>query len=353
MNSPLGDQDNSVTESSPHNLNERSLIEHNVSDWMSDEDDSPNAHRANYSAYEDDDSEARSFVSRRGYGWTFFLIVVAILGNLAVPITLDRLIGERYTPPPRPFPMGSVLEWMSYYFNTSFRAVFFGVWFAQYIAVWLWINSYVASRTTRWLLGLFLSAAIAYTVVLGMSIAWGPAPADFFWFCMIGSLGLYATINVLLKLLLRRSEFRWQPIQLGAGSRYSIRALLGTMVGSAMLMLGLKLFPYDSADARGTTVFFFVPLAIWIAWLAIAIATLIWLGLGLVFSNYRGRFAVGFLALATLGPIAFHLIEAWILAWNPETVFTIQFEQFVIAYSIEVGLIVGVALMLPLLPRRA
>lgn len=32
--------------------------------------------------------------------------------------------------------------------------------------------------------------------------------------------------------------------------------------------------------------------------------------------------------------------------------FTIHLEQFVIAYRIEVGLLVGVAMMLPLLPRR-
>jgi len=117
----------------------------------------------------------------------------------------------------------------------------------------------------------------------------GPAPAEFFWFCVIGSLGLYATIHILLKLLLRRSDFRWQPILFGSGSRYSIRAILGTMVGSAMLMLGLKLFPYESAQTRDSTVFFFAFLAIWLAWLAMAIPTLIWLELGAVFSRSLAR----------------------------------------------------------------
>lgn len=342
-----------MTDLNPLNANENSLRDRDVSDWMSDDDESPNAIRLENSANEQSPSETPNHVSRRVYGWTFVLIVVAILGNLAVPFTLDVLIlGERYTPPPNAFPDGSVLEWMSYYSATALRSVFFGVWFAEYVAVWLWINSFVASRTTRWLLGLFLSAAVSYSVVLGMSIAWGPAPTDFFWFCMIGSLGLYATINVLLKLLLRRSDFRWQPVQLGSGSRYSIRALLGTMVGSAMLMLGLKLFPYDPARAGDSTVFLFAILAIWLAWLAMAIPTLIWLELGAVFSRRRGRFFIGFVALAAFGPSVFHLIGAWILAWNSATEFAIQFEQFVIAYSIEVGLIAGVALILPLLPRR-
>jgi hypothetical protein len=185
-----------------------------------------------------------------------------------------------------------------------------------------------------------------------MSIAWGPAPTDFFWFCMIGSLGLYATIHLLLKLLLRRSNFRWQPIQLGTGNRYSIRVLLGTMVGSAVLMLGLKLFPFDLNGVAAKSAVDFVPLAIWLAWVALSIATLIWLQLGSIFSPRRGRFVLCFFALAILGPIVFQLIGVWLLAWNPQTRFTIDYEQFLIVYSIEVGLVAGVALVLPLLPRR-
>ena len=340
MNSPIGNRDDSATDP---NL-------HNASDWMSDDDESSNAYRRKNSAHEHTASEARNLVSRRVFGWTFVLVVVTLLGNLAVPITLDRLMGEQYIPPPPPFPDGSLPEWVSYYYKMAFRAVFFGVWFSEYVVVWLWSNSYVAPRTTRWLLGLFLAAAVAYTVVLGMSIAWGPAPTDFFWFCMIGSLGLYATINLLLRLLMRRSDFHWQPIQLGTGSRYSIRALLGTMAGSAILMLGLKMFPYASAKLSLST---FVPLAIWLAWLAIAIATLIWLALGVAFGRRRGRFVISFLALAIFGPFVFHLIGAWLMAWDPKIKFAIQLDQFVIAYSIEVGLLAGVALMLPLLPRTA
>jgi hypothetical protein len=186
-----------------------------------------------------------------------------------------------------------------------------------------------------------------------MATAWGPAPTDFFWFCMIGSLGLYATIHILLKLLLRRSDFDWQPLQLGTGSRYSIRALLGTMIGSAVLMLGLRLFPYNSTELRAKTVLDFAPATIWLAWLAIAIAPLIWLQLGSIFSSRRGRFVLCFLALAIFGPIVFHLIGAGLLAWNPETRFTIYFDQVLIVYSVEVGLVAGVSLMIPLLPRRA
>lgn len=136
-------------------------------------------------------------------------------------------------------------------------------------------------------------------------------------------------------------------------SLISIRALLGTMIGSAVLMLGLKLFPYDSSGVRVKSAMGFVPLAIWLAWVAIAIATLIWLQLGSIFSPQRGRFILCFFALAIFGPIVFHLIGAWLLAWNPETRFTIEFEQFVIVYSIEADLVAGVALVLPLLPRRA
>ncbi len=324
-----------------------------ASDWLSDDGQSNKSPCSQDSDDEQAVSESRNHVSIRTLGWAFFLVVVAILSNLAVPITLDRIMDERYIPSPRPFPEGSVIEWVSYYSKTANRAFFFGLWFAEYVALWLWINSYVVSRTTRWLLGLFLSAAISYTVLLGMSIAWGPAPHDFFWFCLIGSLGLYATINLLLKLLLRRFDFRWQPIQLGTGSRYSIRALLGTMAGSAFLMLGLKLFPYNSASARGNSVLYFVPFAIWLAWLAIAIATLIWLQLGAVFSRRRGRFVISFVTLAIFGPTVFHHIGEWLLNWNRQIAFTIQFEQFVIAYSIELGLLVGVALVLPLLPRKA
>jgi hypothetical protein len=70
-----------------------------------------------------------------------------------------------------------------------------------------------------------------------------------------------------------------------------------------------------------------------------------------MFGHRRVRFVVSFLALARFGPIAFHLIGAWLLTWSLDMAFTIDIEQFVIAYSIEVGLLVGVAMMLPLLPR--
>lgn len=353
MNSPIGSHDEPGSDPDPIKANDRSFIESHTSDWMSEEDAAPEGYQGIPDANEQATGEKQSLISIRVLGGMLLLVFVAILGNLAVPATLDHLLRERGTPPPRPFPDGSVTEWASYYCNAIFRVAFFGLWFAEYVALWLWINSYVPSRTTRWLLGLFACAAISYTVVLGMSIAWGPAPADFFWFCMIGSFGLYTIINLLLKLLLRRSHFHWKPIQLGTGNRYSIRVLLGTMIGSAVLMLGLKLFPYDWSGVAAKSAMDFVPLAIWLSWVAIAIATLIWLQLGSIFSPRRGRFLLCFFALAIFGPIVFHLIGACLLAWHPATRFTIDFEQFVIVYSIEVGLVAGVALMLPLLPQRA
>jgi MFS family permease len=122
-------------------------------------------------------------------------------------------------------------------------------------------------------------------------------------------------------------------------------------VGGTHLASVIKLFPFDSSDGPDNVVLFTL-LGIWTAWLALAIPALIWLQLGAIFSRRRGRFVISFLVLAILGPAVSHLIGAWVFSWDPETEFPIELHQFVIAYSIELGLLAGVGLVLALLPRE-
>jgi hypothetical protein len=312
-----------------------------TSEWLSD-DESPLEYGAT------------NPISPRVYVTTFFLIALAIAGNLLVPWLIHRFALDSYYISPYP----SLLEIISKYFYSAISAVSLGLWIAQYVALWIWLHTYVVARPTRWIAGLCCSPAISSIVMFGMSSAFGPAPLDALLFVVIGSMGVYVVLGAILGILIRSSDFHWRITATSKESRFSIRALLGMMAMSAILMLGLKLASSQSPDSAGSSeitesISNAISFAIWLVWLAIATATLIWLQIGAVSSSHRDRFAILFLLMMLIGPSIFHRIGAWLFAWNTDLEFAIDMEQFVIAYGIEIGLVMGVAFVILLLPRRS
>jgi hypothetical protein len=125
------------------------------------------------------------------------------------------------------------------------------------------------------------------------------------------------------------------------------------MVGSALLMIAIKSFPFEGRGSEEPIAQQVSLLSIWFVWLAVAISILTWLQLGTVFSLRRWRFRVCFLVVMLLGPAFFHAIGLWLLSWGERFSGKYSFWELVIAYAIEIGLVAGVGIVMCLLPRTS
>jgi len=286
----------------------------------------------------------KDVIPQRIYGWGVGLLALAIVGHLSIPWLLWKIVGKYRS-------LGQVYFLNALVFVYEMLGAFFiGLWIAQYVAIWLWLHGYVSSRARRWMTGLFLSLSISYAAMVGLSLAWGPPPIESFLMCFLGGAGVYALLGLVLGILLRSSKFVWKPRASTAGSKYSLKTLLGAMVGSALLMIAIKSFPFDGRGSEEPIAQQVSLLSIWLAWLAVAISILTWLQLGTVFSLRRRRFRVCFLVVMLLGPAFFHAIGLWLLSWGERFSGYYSFEELAIAYAIEIGLVAGVGLVICLLP---
>ncbi|MBM3966222.1 MAG: hypothetical protein FJ308_14340 [Planctomycetes bacterium] len=285
--------------------------------------------------------------SRRAYRRGLALLLLVVIGHLCIPWTLQSFFGygTRF----------GVIRFVSLRVSVFevLGAFFVGLWIAQYFAIWLWLHASTPSRVSRWMIGLFLALLISYTALFGMSISWGPPPIEVFLLFFLGGAGVYSLLGLILSVLLRSSQFVWKPRASTAGSRYSLKTLLGAMVGSALLMLAIKSFPFHRATPSGSIVQKVVIISIWMVWLAVAISILAWLQLGTVFGLRRRRFGVCFLIVMLLGPALFHAIGLWLLSWATSMSGEYSFDELVIAYAIEMGLVAGTGIVIRWLPRNS
>ena len=300
----------------------------------------------------DDDPTSRSLftdedvIPKRIYGWGVGLLVLAIVGHLSIPWLLLEFVGKAGFTALSNFPNRRTLY-------ETLSAFFVGLWIAQYVAIWLWLNGYVVSRAKRWLIGLFLSLAISYAAMVGMSLAWGPPPSEIFFLSFLGSAGVYTLLSLVLGILLSSSKSVWKPLASTTRNTYSLMTLLWAMIGSALVMLAIKSFRFNGKASEESIALPLILFSIWLVWLAVAISILTWLQLGTVFSLRRWRFRVCFLVLMILGPATFHAIGLWVLSWAKHLSGDYSFEELMIAYSIEIGLVAGVAMAIGLLPRNS
>ena len=264
--------------------------------------------------------------------WGILLLIATVVGDFGVP---SLQLGQ---------------EWLA--------CVFIGLWLAQYIALWLLIHSYVASKLARVLLGLILPLCISFFVIVGMGIArWG-VPIPFVAIMMVGSLGIYALTGWLLSQMLRRSDFYWVFKNRVSSGQYSIRMILGAMTVSAMVAMAAKWLRFSSFGSGIFLSFMdFLAIGIWFAWLAIGIMLLAFFEVGAFRSRsrlfYRGLFTFVLLA----GPLVFQTVGLMLINigpgfTDPGLSWDLRLQYYVLAYGIQAGIVLGIAAAIPLLPAR-
>ena len=231
-----------------------------------------------------------------------------------------------------------------------------GLWLAQYLAIWLLLHSYVPDRLLRFLLGGPLSVATSMLVIIGFNIAWTPrVPIEFVAIICLGGLAIYLLAGWLQSQMFRRSDFYWVTRdQVGSG-QYSIRSMLGLTAISAGLALGAKWI----SNTRDTTVYRqgwtgwdLVALGIWFIWTSLAMGLLSFLLLGALRSKSRWFYLPLFGVALLLGPAIFQTLAFAILTSSPEFGFLQRTEYYIWAYAVTLGVVAGVLMVVPLIPKR-
>jgi hypothetical protein len=228
-----------------------------------------------------------------------------------------------------------------------------GLWLAQYLAIWLLLHSYVPDRLLRFLLGGPLSVATSMLVIIGFNIAWTPrVPIEFVAIICLGGLAIYLLAGWLQSQMFRRSDFYWVTRdQVGSG-QYSIRSMLGLTAISAGLALGAKWISNTTVYRQGWTGWDLVALGIWFIWTSLAMGLLSFLLLGALRSKSRWFYLPLFGVALLLGPAIFQTLAFAILTSSPEFGFLQRTEYYIWAYAVTLGVVAGVLMVVPLIPKR-
>ncbi len=294
----------------------------------------PSDHNSHKDSYEwDGDSQTRApELSQRFDGfqllWGLLLAILVLVGDLGIAS------------------LGLEQE--------GFLACFsVGLWLAQYLAIWLLLHSYVPDRLLRFLLGGPLSVATSMLVIIGFNIAWIPrVPIVFVAIICLGGLAIYLVAGWLQSQMFRRSDFYWVTRdQVGSG-QYSIRSMLGLTAISAGLALGAKWISNTTVYRQGWTGWDLVALGIWFIWTSLAMGLLSFLLLGALRSKSRWFYLPLFGVALLLGPAIFQTLAFAILTSSPEFGFLQRTEYYIWAYAVTLGVVAGVLMVVPLIPKR-
>ena len=290
---------------------------------MSAASDDPYAIEEDLTNHPDEESPR---MSRMQFFWGILLLMLALVGDLGAA-SLDLGNGE-------------------------LACVFIGLWLAQYVIVWLLVQSYVASKLNRILLGIALTLGISLLAVVGMGVAWPPGiPLEIVAMIFAGSLGIYALAGWIQRWLFAKSDFHWISKSRVGSSQFSIRMMLGAMGVSAFLAMVIKWLrftPYGSGRFGLRTDFLII--GIWFEWIAIGIGLLTFLTVAVFRSKSRHFYIPVFLLTALAGPALVQTVGLWIIGLGLSIRSSPKLEYYLWAYSIEAGLILGILMAIPLLP---
>jgi hypothetical protein len=228
-----------------------------------------------------------------------------------------------------------------------------GLWLAQYLAIWLLLHSYVPDRLLRFLLGGPLSVATSMLVIIGFNIAWIPrVPIVFVAIICLGGLAIYLVAGWLQSQMFRRSDFYWVTRDRAGSGQYSIRSMLGLTAISAGLALGAKSISNTTVYKQGWTGWDLVAMGIWFIWTSLAMGLLSFLLLGALRSKSRWFYLPLFGVALLLGPAIFQTLAFAILTSSPEFGFLQRTEYYIWAYAVTLGVVAGVLMVVPLIPKR-
>jgi len=236
----------------------------------------------------------------------------------------------------------------------SLACFFIGLWLAQYVAIWLLVHSYVATTSTRFILGGSLTLVISLLVIIGMSIAWPPVvPRGIILIMLAGSLILYALSGWVQKLLLKRSGLCWFPDNRAGTWQISIRVMLALMVVAAVVAMGVKWLnskaqPYENF----TSISEFVTTQIWLGGISLSIGFLSFCILAAIRSRSRRFYIPVLVVVALVGPWVVQTVGLWIVNMFLLLQASQRMEYYQHAYAIEAGMISGILAVIPLLPGR-
>jgi hypothetical protein len=239
------------------------------------------------------------------------------------------------------------------YFAISYSVggILLGFFIAQFAAVWLLIQAYIASRFARVLLSLVMCSLL----IASVSASQSAIPLEFFFQFGMVVLISYFVFGLALGLLLRNTRCGWRPLSRPANNQFSIRTLIGSMVAFAVLAMLFKYFAMYSNSFWSMSfldLFRFLFAAGYFLWILVAIAISVWLQLGTFRASNRFRYGVGFLCVSSIGPLVCLLVCGWIVDGPLFLQTFLEPEGILLAYLTDIGIALGIAMVIPILPRH-
>lgn len=275
------------------------------------------------------------------------LAVLSIVGNMIGPRLIDELL-----------PTLSRILLRSYGFNLSFHfyLVLYGIGaglvIAQCVAVWLVCNAYLPSRSGRLLIGSFVNLLVITTWIVGVTISVGRKPPIGTAILLLGGgTMVYLLVGWILGTLLKQTCSGWRQKASKSNSQYSLRTLLGVMIAVALIALIGKWIPDNQSGLTWIPLREIASVILFLACLASGISCLVWLQYKALRGDHRVFSWAMFLSYLALGPFAFLCVSGLVNEWGKswQTIFTV--ELITLSYCIPLGIVIGIALVMPVLPR--
>lgn len=266
--------------------------------------------------------------SMQGIVWGSMLVVVSIVGNVIVPWVIadtPLYLGGRYE---------------------SILAVLFGLLIAQPMSIILVLNAYLASLSSRLLVGCYIHLLVCISWFVGLMIAGNSKPSIPNLVSLLGGLAIaYLFVAWVLGTLLKNPRSGWIEPQCKSHSQYSLRALLSAMSAVAILSLLVKCIT-NQTSSDGFNSMWELTSYLLLAFLEINIACLVYLQYKALLGSISISSWAWFLTFLVLSPLIFTAIVDW---WHGVELLSI--EMLLCAYGLYMGIVVGVAMVIPLLPR--
>jgi hypothetical protein len=281
--------------------------------------------------------------------WGTLLAVLSIAGNTTGPRLIDDLTATLNRAFNRSYGLTLTSGYFSYVFFYGFGS---GLVIAQCVAVWLVCNAYLPSRSGRLLIGSFVNILVITSWIIGMTSSIGRKPPIGTAILLLGGgTMIYLLVGWVLGTLLNQTRSGWKQTALGSNNQFSLRTLLGAMIAVAVIALISKWIPDNQRGLQWLPLGELTGIILFLVCFALAISCLVWLQYKALRGEYKTISWVWFLSYLALGPIVFLCVSCVVIEWGKywQDIFTMEFVS--LAYAIHLGIVTGIGLVMPVLPR--
>jgi hypothetical protein len=296
---------------------------------------------------EGSDSISMPRLSNLGVFWGAVLAVLSIAGNITVPWLIEGLL-----------PTLNRLLFRLYGLNSSFEfylvshGVGAGFVIAQCVAVWLVCNAYLPSRSSRLLIGSFVNLIVITTWIVGVTISVNRKPPIGTAILLLGGgTMVYLLVGWILGTLLKQTRSGWRQNASKSNGQYSLRTLLGVMIAVAVIALIGKWIPDNQSGLTWRPLRELASVILFLVCLALGISCLVWLQYKAFRGDHKLPSWAWFLSYLALGPIAFLCVGGLVIEWGKYWKDVLSTESIWLSYSIHFGIVSGIALVMPVLPK--